>query len=266
MGILLILVVGTFAATAQGETGSDEKVDRPIRKVMLAYGNHNVVRSGPGPDYSITAVLPEGSSFEVVAKSGPWINVALNRTESGWIHESLCYQYDDLSQLEYRPNPRLYSRVGSFMATAYAGGYSFDRKSNSFTVGGRLGYYLFDFLEFEGGGGWTRIERPQEIVESLFELSLEAEKFNMIFYEMNANVMILPGRRVVPFVSGGVGSSIFRGKTESSINYGAGTLFFFARRAAARWEIRSYQFASGSGNARRDNKNIVFTMGTSLLY
>lgn len=261
--VLLLMAAGVAAA---GDDNVRPGREAAIRKVMFAYGDHNVVRSGPGPNYSLAAVLPEGASFEVIAKSGPWINVALSENESGWVHESLCYQYDDLSDLELRPNPRLYSRIGCFMATAYAGGYSFDRKSNSLIVGGRLGYYLLDFLQFEGGAGWTLVERPQEVVESLFDLSLEAEKFHMLFYEMNANVMILPGRRVVPFVGGGIGSSIFQGKTAGSVNYGAGTLFYVARRAAIRWELRDYRFVSGTGNAERRNNNIVFTMGTSLLY
>jgi len=265
-GVALMALLAAFTLPAVPAAGEEEETPRPVRMVLLAYGDDNVVRSGPGPHYAIVTVLARGASFEVIAKSGEWINIRLSETETGWIHESLCHQYDDISDLEFRPNPRLYSRVGSFVLTGYVGGYSFDEKSNSVTAGGKLGYYLFDFLEFEGGVGWTHVNRPAEIVESLFRLTLEAEEFHMLFYEMNMNLKILPGRRLVPFVSGGLGSSIFRGRTEPSVNLGAGTMFFVSKKLALRWDIRNYRFEAGAGNARRGNNNFVFSIGTSLFY
>jgi len=62
---------------------------------------------------------------------------------------------DDFSDLEFKPNPKLYSRTGSFVLTGYGGAYAFDRKSNSLVLGGRLGYYVFDFLQADGGVSWT---------------------------------------------------------------------------------------------------------------
>ena len=106
-----------------------------------------------------------------------------------------------MSDLEFRPNPRMFSRIGTFTVTGYTGGYSFDRKSNSLMLGGRLGYYVFDAVEVEGGVSWTRVNRPAEIVESLFDLRLEAEKFHMLFYELNVNAKLLPGRQL----DGGLG-------------------------------------------------------------
>ncbi len=260
--LLPLLFASIFAAVpaAAGDSGG------PIRKVMLAYGDHNVVRSGPGNHFAIAAVLPKGATFRVIAKSGDWNNIRLSETETAWVHSSLCHEFDDLSGLEFRPNPRLYSRIGSFVLSGFVGGYAFDEKSNSLTAGGRLGYYLFDFVQLEGGVGWTHVNRPQEIVESLFNLTLEEEEFHMLTYEMNANVLILPGRRVVPFLGAGIGSSIFRGKTEPSTNYGAGALFYVSKKVALRWDLRNYRFRSGSGSARRENENYVFTMGMSFLY
>lgn len=235
------------------------------RRVRLDRESHNVLRMGPGEDFAVTAVVPEGSNYEVIAKSGNWYNVRLSESQTAWVHSSLCHEYEDLSSLEFRPNPRLFSRIGTFTATAYGGGYSFDRKSNSLVLGGRLGYYILDFINVEGGVSWTHVTRPAEIVESLFDLTLEAEDFHMLFYEMNANVEMLPGRQLVPYATGGLGSSILRGETETSWNVGAGVLCFVKKKVGMRWEFRNYRFQSGSENARRDNSNYTFTMGTTFL-
>jgi outer membrane beta-barrel protein len=71
---------------------------------------------------------------------------------------------------------------------------------------------------------------------------------------------------MVPFVTGGVGSSIMQGRSESSVNVGAGTTLFLSRRMAMRWEVRDYSFKSGSDDARRTNHNVEFTLGTTLLF
>jgi len=234
--------------------------------VRLVGGDNNVVRLGPGDSYSILGVFGEGSAFRVLAKNDDWYNVRLSDTETGWVHASLCDEFDDLSQLEMRPNPRLFSRIGSFVVSGYAGGYAYDRKSNSFSLGGRMGYYVLDFLEIEGGVSWTHIERPAEIVESLFGLSLEAEEFHMLFYHMGGRVDLLPGRQMVPYLAAGVGSSILRGRTESSINYGGGAQLFVSKTTAMRWELRAYRFDSGFDRARRTNHNVEFSFGTTLLF
>lgn len=278
----LLLAAGPVAAAAPGP--ADDPVAAPDvaaavdvpnepnpsrvlaeKRVRLDRADENVVRSGPGETFAVIRLVPRGESFLVLAKKGPWYNVRLSDTATGWVHESLCEAYDDLSGLEFRPNPRMFSRIGSFTVTGYAGGYSFDRKSNSLTLGGRLGYYVFDFVEVEGGVAWSHVNRPAEIVENLFGLSLEAEKFHMLFYEMNANVKLLPGRQLVPYVTAGVGSTISRGETESTFNYGGGIHFFVGRSTALRWEFRTYRFESGSDSARRLNNNYTFTVGTTLL-
>jgi outer membrane beta-barrel protein len=262
-------MVCTVCTTARADDGeSDLNGPHVLREKMveLIHDENNVVRSGPGNDFSIVAVLPMGSRHKVIAKSGDWYDIRLSDTETGWIHASLCREYDDMSSLEFRPNPRLFSRVGSFSLTAYTGAYAFDRKSNSLVVGGRLGYYVFDHLEVEGSLGWSHITRPAEIVESLFELSLAEEDFHMLFYQMNLDLKLLPGRQMVPFVTAGLGSTVMQGETESSFNYGAGTNLFVSKRMAMRFEFRAYQFRSGFGEARRTNNNVEFTVGTSLLF
>jgi outer membrane beta-barrel protein len=237
-----------------------------VRKVRLIGGDRNVVRSGPGDSFAIAGVYPGKSEFKVIAKSGDWYNIRLSDTETGWIHSSLCKEFDDLSDLEFRPNPRMYSRTGSFILAGYTGGYSFDRKSNSLVLGGRLGYYVFDRIQVEGGLAWTHVHRPAEIVESLFDLSLEAEDFHMLFYHLIASWELMPGRQMVPYVSAGVGSTIMQGESEPSFNFGAGTTLYLSKRSAMRWEVRDYRFSSGTSNARRNNNNIEFTLGSLLLF
>ena len=201
-----------------------------------------------------------------MAKSGDWYNVRLSGSETGWIHASLCKEFDDLSAFEYKPNPKVFTRTGSFILTGYTGAYAFDRKSNSLVLGGRLGYYVFDRVQAEGGVGWTHVHRPAEIVESLFDLSLEAEDFDMLFYHLILTWEILPGRQMVPFVSGGVGSTLLLGRSEPAFNVGAGTTLFLSKRTAMRWEFRDYVFRTGADDARASTNNIEFTLGTSMLF
>jgi outer membrane beta-barrel protein len=235
------------------------------KKVRLSGGDNNVVRSGPGNTFAIVGVYPNGSEFVVIAKRGEWYNIRLSDTNTGWIHSSLCKEFDDMSDLEFRPNPRLFSRIGSFAFTAYAGGYAFDRKSNSLVLGGRFGYHVLEFLEVEGDLGWTHVVRPAEIVESLFNLRLEEENFHLLFYSFNTNVMLLPGRQMVPFLTVGTGSAIMQGQTETSFNYGAGINFFVKQNVAVRFEFRGYRFKFDSPNGR-ENTNLEFSVGNTFCF
>jgi outer membrane beta-barrel protein len=235
------------------------------KKVRLIGDGNNVVRTGPGNSFAIVGVYSEGSEFIVIAKKDEWYNVRLSDTETGWIHSSLCKEFDDMSDLEFRPNPRLFSRIGSFAFTGYTGGYAFDEKSNSVVLGGRVGYYVLEFIEVEGSLGWTHIVRPAEIVESLFDLSLEEEDFHMLYYAMNVNAKLLPGRQMVPFLTGGAGSSIMQGETETSFNFGVGLDFFVKKALAVRFEFRDYMFDSGTSNSRQSNTNFEFSVGATFL-
>ncbi len=273
LALALALVAGfSGAAAAQTEAFAfpqDTDLNGPHvlteRKVRLSTDGNNVVRSGPGTTFAIVGVYSKGSEFVVIAKREEWYNVRLSDTNTGWIHSSLCDEFEDMSDLEFRPNPKLFSRVGSFALTGYLGGYAFDRKSNSLAFGGRVGYYLFEFVEVEGTVGMTHVVRPAEIVETLFGLTLEEEEFWMLYYAMNLTWKILPGRQLVPFVTGGAGSSIMQGETETSINFGTGIDFFVKKSTAMRFEFRNYMFDSGVSESRRDNENFEFTVGLSYL-
>lgn len=269
LALLLLAAWITFQAVPAAAQDPAPELNEPHvlkdKKVRMKH-DENVVRSGPGNTFAIIVTVPEDAEYRVIAKRGDWYNVELSDQATGWVHASLCEEFDDMSDLEFRPNPRLFSRVGSFSLSAYAGGYAFDRKSNSAVLGGRIGYFLFEYLEVEGGVSWTRVNRPAEIVESLFDLALEAEEFDMLFYNMNVNVRVLPGRQMVPYATFGVGSTIMEGETEPSINYGVGVQMFMSKRWAMRWEVRTYQFESGSEDARRDNNNLEFSIGTSMLF
>lgn len=237
-----------------------------LQRVKLIGKPRNVVRSGPGNEYSIVGVFAEGLVFPVLSKTDKWYDIRVSETQTGWVDASLCSEMDDEPGFEYKPNPRLYSRTGSYVLTGYGGAYAFDRKSNSLVLGGRLSYYVFDRILAEAGVSWTHVNRTREIVESLFGLSLESERFHMLFYQMNLTYEVLPGRQMVPYVSGGLGSTIMLGRAESAINFAAGTKLFISKRTAIRWEVRDYRFKSGSGSARLTNNNIEFTLGTEHLF
>ncbi len=255
-----------LTATEAAAAAYNERPHVALRKVKTVRGNRNVVRSGPGDRYAIAGVYPKDAEFTVIAKSDDWYGIELSDTETGWIHASLVKEFDDLSDLQFKPNPRLYTRTGSFVVSGYGGAYAFDRKSNSLVVGGRLGYYVFDRLQAEAGLAWTRVLRPAEIVESLFGLTLEQERFEMLSYHLNATFELLPGRQMVPYVTVGVGSTLMQGDTEPSFNYGAGTELFLSKRVAMRWEFRDFRFKSGPDAARVDNNNVEFTLGTTYLF
>jgi outer membrane beta-barrel protein len=268
--IPIAALVLAAAAAGPARAGDEAAGEAPgwvltEKHVRLDREDVNVVRLGPGDGYSVLQVVDRGAELLVLAKKDEWYNVRLSDSRTGWVHESLCEEFDDLSGLEFRPNPRLFSRIGSFTLSPYAGGYSYDRKSNAFALGGRLGYYVFDFVEVEGGVSWAHVNRPAEIVESLFGLSLEAEEFHMLFYELNGNVMLLPGRQLVPYLTAGAGSNIQRGETETSVNWGGGIRFFVTKQTAFRWEFRTYRFESGVGTSRRSNTNFAFNVGTTIL-
>ena len=236
------------------------------KRVRLAGKSDNVVRSGPGSAFAIVGVYPKGATFHVIARNGDWYGIRLSDTETGWIHSSLCRELDDLSGLEFKPNPKLYTRTGSYVLSGYGGAYAFDRKSNSLVLGGRIGYYVFDRLQAEAGVSWTHVRRGPEVVESLFGLSLEAEDFHMAFYHLGLLWELLPGRQMVPFIGAGVGSTIMLGRSESSYDFGAGTMLFLSRRSAVRWEVRDFRFRSGPDAARLTNDNIEFTLGSEILF
>lgn len=254
------------AAPVTPEEATPVVTPAPSTRRVRLLGARNVVRTGPGDSYAIAGVYPGGTKLAVIAKSGDWYNVRLSATGTGWVRSSLCKEFDDMSDLEFRPNPKLFTRTGSFVLSGYTGAYAFDRKSNSLVVGGRLGYYVFDRLQVEGNVAWTHVKRPAEIVESLFDLTLEAEDFHMVFYHLSTTFEILPGRQMVPFVSAGVGSSIMQGDTETSFNFGAGTQLFLSKHSAMRWEVRDHQFKFGTGASRRTDNNIEFTLGSSVLF
>lgn len=260
----------TAAAPAAAAVTSTTDLNEPWvlseRSVRLRRDTTNIVRTGPGNAFAMVGVFAGDSTFPVIAKRDDWYNVRLSATETGWIHASLCDEFGDMSGLEYRPNPRLFSRVGSFSFSVYGGGYAFDRKSNSLVLGSRLGYYLLEYVGVEGTVGWTHVVRPAEIVESLFGLSLEEEDFHMLYYALSFDLKLLPGRQMVPFLTVGAGSAIMEGLSESSLNYGAGIDFFVRKSTAATFAFRSISMESGSGTARRGNTNYEFSVGSTFLF
>lgn len=265
--VLLVFLLGAVPVAAQTAPPADAAEPFVSTRIMVRVtAESSVIRSGPGQDYAVVGFHEEGDRFDVLAVKDGWYNVRVDATRTGWIHANLVETYHDMSDLEFRPNPRLFSRVGSFALTGFGGAYSFDRKSNSLLLGGRLGYFVFEYLDVEGTLGWSHVVRPAEIVESLFGLELAEEEFHMLFYALNVNLKLLPGRQLVPYITVGAGSSIMQGETEGGFNFGGGTTMYVHRRVAIRWEVRTHQFTSGLGDTRRGNDNLEFSMGTTMLF
>lgn len=269
----MVLALACLLSASVGARAADEAAPNlnqahvlTEKSVRLTGSGSNIIRSGPGNTFAMVSVVDKGAEFVVIAVKDDWYNIRLSETNTGWVHASLCEEFDDMSNLEFRPNPRLFSRVGSFHLTAYAGGYAFDRKSNSLVLGGRMGYYLLEYVGVEGTMGWTHVSRPAEIVESLFDLALEEEEFDMLYYAINVNIKLLPGRQMVPYLTIGAGSSIMEGLSEGGLNFGAGLNFFVKNRTAIAFDFRSYTLNSGSAEASRENNNFEFTVGTSFLF
>ena len=96
------LVAGTSAvATAQDTTSPANELNASYvlkeKKVRLSGGDNNVVRSGPGNGFAIVGIYPDGDEFLVIAKRDEWYNIRLSDTNTGWIHSSLCEEFDDMS-------------------------------------------------------------------------------------------------------------------------------------------------------------------------
>jgi hypothetical protein len=95
------------------------------------------------------------------------------------VHSSLCAS-TTISPTRVQANPKLFTRR-ELILTGYTGAYAFIASPTRwFSAVASLLRVRPD--PGEGGVGWTRVHRPAEIVESLFDLSLEAEDFDMLFY------------------------------------------------------------------------------------
>lgn len=75
-------------ATAADTAGFEEKVEYAYPAMVV---NRKInLRSGPGTTYDIVETLSGGQAVTVVASSGEWVKVLVDRdNRMGWIHKSL---------------------------------------------------------------------------------------------------------------------------------------------------------------------------------
>ena len=119
-------------------------------------------------------------------------------------------------------------------------------------VGARIGYSLTRRFAFEAGVGYTSVLRTTYVLEQIFGLRLEEERFDLFFYEAGGSMDILPGRRVTPFLAAGGGASVLGSHVEPTWSLGLGTKMFVAKRVALRWELRDHHLHGGNrGNRAR---------------
>ena len=71
---------------------------------------------------------------------------------------------------------------------------------------------------------------------------------------------------MVPYLTIGAGNTIMEGATESTLNWGAGLDFFVKKATAVTFEFRYFGMSSGSANARRENDNFEFSVGSSFYF
>jgi outer membrane beta-barrel protein len=225
-----------------------------------------VVRTGPENGFAIVATVHEGDVLEIDARAGRWYHVRLADAQSGWMHESLLETYADPRRFEFAADPGRPSRQRSFHVVPYGGGYAADREDNGFLVGARVGYSLTGRFAFEAGVGWTRVTRTTYVLERIFGLRLEEERFDLFFYEAGMTMDVLPGRRVTPFLSVGLGASVLNARVEPTYSLGLGTKAFLSRRIALRWELRDHRLQGGNQFTRFDGDNLEFSAGGFFLF
>ena len=77
---------------------------------------------------------------------------------------------------------------------------------------------------------------------------------------MKARVTVMPKAGVLDPEGKAIGHAL------ASLGFGGGTMLFVSKTTAVRWELRTYQFRSGTDQARRLNHNVEFSIGSSLLF
>jgi len=240
--------------------------DRPAqrKRVEVTNGEPVLLRDGPGGQYAIVATAAPEEKLLIVARLGSWYAVETDPGQTGWVSSERVKELDP--EVHFIVDPRRYHRERSFAFTPVTGLYSAEAQSNSAVIGGRLGYYLTDRYEVEAGVGFTRVHRDRDLVEDLFDLQLEEWDYQVFQYQANMNVHIVTGRRLSPFVTGGIGTATSNSKTELAWNAGTGMIFYFKPDTGARIELRNYHFEAGNAFTRRTTNNIEAAIGITFLY
>jgi hypothetical protein len=225
-----------------------------------------VVRGGPGPQHPIVATLADGDRLEIDARAGAWYHLQLPSGAGGWVHESLLRTWVDPRTFEFAPDPGRPPRMRSFHLAAFAGSYAADREDNGPLAGLRIGYSITDRFAFESSIGWTRVVRSTYVLEQLYGLRLEEERFSLFYYEAGATMELLPRHRVTPFVAAGFGASVLNARVEPSWMVGLGTRIFLNKRTGLRWELRNHHLQGGNQFTRFAGDNLEFSGGAEFLF
>jgi outer membrane beta-barrel protein len=238
----------------------------PRADVQVVGTSVAVVRSGPGTEHGIVTTVHEGQVLALDAKSGVWDHVELRDGTSGWVHQDYLRVYVDSRRFEFVPDPGHPSRQRTFHLVAYYGTYAADREDNGPLLGGRIGYSLTPRWAFEAAVGRTHVTRTTYVIERIFNLRLEQERFDLFFYEAGVSMDVLPGRRVSPFVGAGLGASVLDARVESTWSLGVGTRAFLTKRVGLRWELRDHHMRGGNRFTRFTGNNLEFSGGAEMLF
>jgi outer membrane beta-barrel protein len=222
------------------------------------------LRGGPASDYAIVATVSPGQELMVVARVGSWYSVEAEPGHTGWVSAERVEELDP--EVHFVVDPRRFDRKARFVFTPISGLYSAEAQSNTAVVGGRLGYYMTNRFEMEAGIGFTRVRRERDDVEEIFDLTLEEAKSQVLQYQANLLVHVIPGRRIDPFATAGIGTATSNAKTELAWNAGTGIMLFATTDTAIRLEIRNYHFKQGNQFTRRSVDNLEAVLGVGFLF
>ncbi len=234
------------------------------KRVRVKSDTPVLLRGGPGGDYAIVATAMPGDILPVAARVGSWYSVGTEPGHTGWISASRVEELDP--EVHFITDPHRFHRQQDFVFTPVSGLYSAEQQSNTVIVGGRLGYFLTDRYEVEAGLDFTRVKRARDDVEEIFNLTLEEATSQVLQYQANLLVHVIPGRRLDPFVTGGIGTATSNAKTELAWNAGTGMYVFATTDTAIRVELRDYHFRLGNQFTRRSVDNLEAALGVSFLF
>ena len=264
LAIAFVVAAGLAAEARAQEPADTDSIPRARMRVRDA--QVAVLRAGPTSEHPIVTTVFEDDVVVVDARTGEWFHAISPDGSSGWVHESLLANDVDRSRFTFVPDPGRRERQGAMLLVTYAGSYAADREDNAFLYGARFGYALSSRFTFEVGVGTTEIVRNTYVIEQLFGLRLEEERFDVFFYETGVAVDVLPRRRVTPFVAGGIGATILNSRVEPTWYLAAGTRAWLTRRIGLRWEVRDHRLEVGNQFTRFDGDNLEFSAGTEFLF
>ena len=142
-----------------------------------------------------------------------------------------------------------YDQSGRFEVGPFVGYHYFEDKQNledSFSYGGRLGYNFSSHLGAEITLGVVKAHVDNKSLVGLVKGQYRSptDSVDVNYYQLDAIYQFKPGRRFSPFVTAGVGRSLYSPNVLSNdtntINLGVGAKYWMKRDLAVRVDVRAF--------------------------